>query len=265
MNPYTLSDDEVVRLCRPHNVQQSQILSAELSGRKVVKLTDRIVVKFGLGVTPQEAKAQQLAFQKVDGAVLRIPQVYCFFARRDAGYRSIGYLVMEYINGTSLEHVDWEATGMLPRVVASLNAVHSISGKYAGPVSGGDAHGNLWSEYGSGTKFSNVTDLESYLNERLAYFKIAIHVPKEDLCLCHMDVAPRNFMIDLQGDLCLLDWATAGFYPRYFELWSIDFTQHVMGSSFGLELLQSLGATTAEMLEVQKLSLVYRFNARGTM
>ena len=154
---------------------------------------------------------------------------------------------------------------MLPRVVASLNAVHSISSNHPGPVSGGEAHDNLWSEYGSGTTFHNVNDLESYLNERLVYFKSPIHVPKEDLCLCHMDVAPRNFMIDLPGKLCLLDWATAGFYPRYFELWSIDFAQHVMGSSIGPNLLRSLKATSAEMLEVQKLSLVYRFNARGTM
>ena len=111
MNPYSLSDDEIVQLYQSHEIQQSQILSVELSGRKVVRLTEGIVVEFGLGVTPQEATAQQLAFQKVNRDVLRIPQVYRFFSRPDAGFWPIGYLVMESINGTSLEDVNWEATG----------------------------------------------------------------------------------------------------------------------------------------------------------
>lgn len=79
-----------------------------------------------------------------------------------------------------------------------------------------------------------------------------------------MDVVPRNFMIDLQGRLCLLDWATAGFYPRYFELWSIEFSQRLMGTHFDLELLDLLQTTPTERLKVQNLTLVYRYNAHHT-
>lgn len=37
------------------------------------------------------------------------------------------------------------------------------------------------------------------------------------LVFTHQDLAPRNMMIGTDGNLWLLDWERAGFYPRYFE------------------------------------------------
>ena len=158
----------------------------------------------------------------------------------------------------------WEQPGMSIRVVAAVNAINSISSKDPGPVSGGVAHHSLWSENGSGMTFRHVHHLEVYLNQRLSFFQRETHIREEDLRLCHMDVAPRNFMIDPQGRLYLLDWATAGFFPRYFELWAIEFTQTVLGKSFGPEMIQNLGATPEEMAELETLTLVYRYNSRFT-
>jgi Phosphotransferase enzyme family len=100
------------------------------------------------------------------------------------------------------------------------------------------------------------------MNKRLSFFDETVSITDESMCLCHLDLAPRNFMIDSAGRLCLLDLATAGFYLRYFELWSIDFAQYVLGGHFGPELLQQLEATQAEMLEVAKLHSIYRYNSR---
>ena len=265
MTSLTLSDDEIVHLCQKVNSHHLKILSRPSSGRKVFNITADVVVKFGLGVTLQEASAQQLAYRKVNNEVLRIPQIYRFFSRQDSESYSVGYLVMENIEGMNLEQSKWEESDLLSRVVEAMNALHSIPGDYPGPISGGEAQGSLWSEYGSGKSFREIRDLESYLNERLTYFETAIQMKEGGLCLCHMDAAPRNFMIDLEGRLCLLDWATAGFYPRYFELWSIEFAQHVMGESFGPSLLQHLNATPEETLEIQRLTLVYRYNSHHTM
>jgi aminoglycoside phosphotransferase (APT) family kinase protein len=265
MSPLTLSDDEIVQLCQRLDSNHLNILSKPSSGRKVFKVTDEVVVKFGLGVTLQEARAQQLAYQNVSSGVLRIPRIYRFFSRQEFESYTMGYLVMENIEGINLEQSKWEDSDILPRIVKALNALHSIPGEYPGPISGGEAQGSLWSEYGSGTSFREIRDLEFYLNERLMYFGTAIQVKEGGLCLCHMDTAPRNFMIDLEGRLCLLDWATAGFYPRYFELWSIEFGQHVMGDNFGISLLRYLDATPEETVEVQKLTLVYRYNSHYAM
>ncbi|KAI9820415.1 MAG: hypothetical protein M1832_003748 [Thelocarpon impressellum] len=35
--------------------------------------------------------------------------------------------------------------------------------------------------------------------------------------MTHHDLAPRNLLVDPAGQLWLLDWDLAGWYPRYFE------------------------------------------------
>lgn len=261
MDTLPFNDDDIVHLCHNYGVLQLPLLSHESSGRKVVRLSDGIVVKFGLGVTQQEAMAQQLAFKEVNREVLCIPQVYHFFERPDSLFWKTGYLVMEYVEGVTVEQMAWEQPGMLMRIVVAVNAINSIPSKIPGPVSGGVAHHSLWSENGSRIAFQNVHHLEAYLNERLSFFQRETHIREEDLRLCHMDVAPRNFMIDRLGRLYVLDWATAGFFPRYFELWAIEFTQTVSGTSFGPDLIHSLKATPEEMLELENLTLVYRYNS----
>lgn len=254
-----LCDEGIIQQCQQRSADPSCIVGDATLGRNVILLTENVVVKFGLGVTLQEASAQRLAFQRVRTDILRDPRVHWFFTRPDWRHQSTGYLVMERIIGCDLAHIGHDKAGLLPRIVAGLDAIHSLPGKAPGPVSGGEAHGSVWSESGAGMPFSGITGLRTYLNERLAMFGTSIRLHEEELCLCHMDVAPRNVMIDLKGRLCLLDWATAGFYPRYFELWSIEFSQHVMASDFGQELLHSLNASAEEILQVEKLNLVYRY------
>ncbi|KAI1262613.1 hypothetical protein F5Y18DRAFT_429831 [Xylariaceae sp. FL1019] len=42
-------------------------------------------------------------------------------------------------------------------------------------------------------------------------------VKPQRLVLTHHDLAPRNLMVDQAGDLWLVDWDYAGWYPPYFE------------------------------------------------
>jgi hypothetical protein len=39
----------------------------------------------------------------------------------------------------------------------------------------------------------------------------------ETFVFTHHDLAPRNILLGTFGELCLLDWDFAGFYPIYFE------------------------------------------------
>lgn len=261
MDSSSFNNDGIVRLCQQYKALQLPLLSPEETDRKVIRVSDGVVVKFGPGVTRSEACAQQIAFQHVDPKALRIPRVYHFFEGPGMHSLKTGYLVMEYIEGVTLEQMGWEQPGMLMRLVAAVNAINSISSTVPGPVSGGEAQHPLWSECGSDTEFPHVDDLNAYLNERLSFFHKEILVREDELCLCHMDLAPRNFMIDRRGNLCLLDWGTAGCYPRYFELWAIEFTRWGMETSFGPELVQSLKPTPEEKLQLETLSLVYGYNS----
>ena len=160
MASFNFSDQEILNFCQHYD--EHSILSQESSGRKVIEMTAGVVVKFGIGVTVQEANAQQLAFQKINSKALRIPRVYRFFSRQNSELWSIGYVAMEKIEGVNLEQGNWDASDLCQRVAASLNALHSVSSDYPGPVSGGEAQGHLWSEDGSGTAFLDTKHLEMY-------------------------------------------------------------------------------------------------------
>jgi thiamine kinase-like enzyme len=42
-------------------------------------------------------------------------------------------------------------------------------------------------------------------------------LPTEPFVFTHHDLAPRNILLRPSGELWLLDWDLAGFYPIYFE------------------------------------------------
>lgn len=63
--------------------------------------------------------------------------------------------------------------------------------------------------------------------------------------LCHLDIAPRNIIWCDDGCICLLDWASAGFYPRLLEYVSL----HLQKDQ---KLLNALGFITENEEEQQK-------------
>lgn len=86
MDLSALRDADIIQYCQRHGSDQARVLSNASLGREVTKLTDDVVVKFGPGVTLQEANAQQLASERVSREVLRIPHIYRFFAGTDSQY-----------------------------------------------------------------------------------------------------------------------------------------------------------------------------------
>jgi hypothetical protein len=94
MASYLPSDKEIILLCRN---------SRNLFGRGSVKISESVFVKFGLGILPAEAATQKYVWEQVDHNVFRVPQPYRYFQDKSLGPElTIGYLVMEYINGISL-------------------------------------------------------------------------------------------------------------------------------------------------------------------
>jgi hypothetical protein len=95
---------------------------------------------------------------------------------------------------------------LLRRIAMSLQHINMITGSSAGPIGGGQAHGSLWSEYGSRTKFDSKDDIQEWLNERLAIDQRSVDLSTHQLRLCHLDVAPRNLLILPDDKICFLDW-----------------------------------------------------------
>lgn len=161
------------------------------SGRRVVKISEQAVIKFGIGVTESEANNQRGAYQLLDPSIVRVPQVYRFFTKGQ-----YGYIVMEYIKGQILTPL--EDQRLIRRVARVLEHLAELSCRVPGPLRSGVPRGLLWPE-NEDLSFVNILDVERYFNSRL-------------------DVAPRNILWQEDGTICLLDWECAGFYPRILEV-----------------------------------------------
>lgn len=77
------TESELIALCQ--TAEQPEVLGGEYYGNKVIKISDTLVVKFGIGVTREEADNQSKAYSIVDHRTVHIPRVYRFFTNGPYG------------------------------------------------------------------------------------------------------------------------------------------------------------------------------------
>ncbi|OCL07946.1 kinase-like protein [Glonium stellatum] len=205
----TATNDEIVQHCLRSNPDRNVISELE-GGLSIIRISEDAIVKCGLGVTEFEARNQQQAYKMIDPAIIRIPRVYRFFAH---GYT--GYIVMEYVNGQSLSTVE-DPNIYLEAMVKVLKHFEKMQHDKPGPFHGGLAYGQLWLDYDLIAP-TTISDVEEYYNRRQLKALPNLNLKAFPLVFCHLDIAPRNILVLQDGSLCLVDWATAGFYPRLFE------------------------------------------------
>ncbi|KAK6595527.1 C6 zinc finger domain protein [Botrytis cinerea] len=168
------------------------------------------VAKFGIGVMASEAETQRFACQKVDSKIVYVPQVYRYFHWND-----FGYLFMEYMPSRQLDELDLD---------------EHTDRQIPGPIGGGQPQGYLWGDNGAGTTFTFTSDLEDWLNKRLAMRGKSIDLTSHPLVLCHMDLCRRNMILRDDNTISLVNWGCSGLYPRYFEFASLSFMMPYDGS-----------------------------------
>ncbi|KAJ6087771.1 kinase-like protein [Penicillium canescens] len=59
--------------------------------------------------------------------------------------------------------------------------------------------------------------MEKWFNSRLFAHNPKLNLQGYELVSCHLDIVPRNILWLEDGSMCLVDWASAGYYPRLFE------------------------------------------------
>jgi len=109
LNLNSLSDSDIVLLCRNPNV----IISGDPNVRCLAKLSDDVIVKCGWSVTPEEAANQDFVYKYSCVCDLKVPKIYQYFRMHN-----IGYIVMEFIHGTSLEKVPFHKHAGLVQYLA---------------------------------------------------------------------------------------------------------------------------------------------------
>jgi Phosphotransferase enzyme family len=208
MNEYS-TNMELIEFCA--NPPQECVLGGIPYGNRVVLISSRALVKFGMGLTEDEAINQSKAYELVDPQIVRIPKVHRYFSDN----KGRGYIVMDFVEGEVLEPL--EDPIRISTVTAILNHLASFHARVPGPLHRGATNGLLFFAYDGDAIFTDVKDLERWWNLRLLPGETGAYFQGLDLVLCHLDVAPRNILWKDGEVPCLVGWASAGYYPRCFE------------------------------------------------
>ncbi|CAG8050980.1 unnamed protein product [Penicillium olsonii] len=178
-------------------------------GKRVIRVSDHEVVKCGPDVTKEEADNQRIAHGLLENRLVRVPRVFDFFSDE----QDCGYIVMEYIDGTVMDPADDSA---LRKVADLMDYFATLRHTNPGSLCGGPCRGILFPET-EDLLFDNLDHMERWFNSRLLPSDPNISFQGCDLVFCHLDLAPRNILLQKDGTICLVDWASAGYYPRLFE------------------------------------------------
>jgi hypothetical protein len=201
-----LSDLEVIALCKAPNVK---ILSGPDSSSRVLHILPDIVVKVGRFVIEEEYLNQKAAFKLLDPSIVRVPVAHRFIE-----HGQTGYLVMDFADGAVLSLC--EAKSMSCQLGKVLLHLHDIQGDVPGPLGRrGAVKGVLWPDE-EDIVFNDTKRFEEWMTERLMRPGHQFTLRGAKLVMCHLDFVPRNILVK-NGTITLLDWASAGYFPRVFE------------------------------------------------
>ncbi|KAJ9622148.1 hypothetical protein H2204_011655 [Knufia peltigerae] len=201
-------DAEIIEWCK--RARPDHLLSNPISGNKVLRLNESLVVKFGVLLSEDETRSQMKAYEILDPAIVRVPRVHRYFQDSE----SLGYIIMDYMEGEQKDAVN--TTDQVRDMSRILQHLASHKSQKPGPLGGGPSSCLLFRASDDAT-FASVEDLEAWFNMRLFDRAGQVSFQQMELVLCHLDLFPRNILwLDGQPP-CVLDWATAGFYPRLFE------------------------------------------------
>ena len=196
------------------------------------KIIDQAVVKFGAGVKKEGANNQRGRYGLLNPDIVRVPRVYRFFVNGP-----FGYLVMEYRKGRTPDRSD--DPGLVRRVAYVVAQYSDIASGTPGPLGGGVSRGLPWPDDQYLT-FRTIQEMQEFYNSRLARADMKLRLAGCKVVLSHLDIAPRNSLLLEDGSLCLLDWESAGFYPRYFEHCGQQIGKDVRFNRLLLESMENL-------------------------
>ncbi|RDB18663.1 hypothetical protein Hypma_014698 [Hypsizygus marmoreus] len=195
----------------------SGVILYEATGRKVIQITETLVVKCGAWAT----EVHNLNFVRAHTDI-PVPRPYLFF-HKGLGY----YAVMEYIPGDTLE-MRWDSLEESMRMsvveqlggyLRQLRTLENFS-SVPGPVDRTPCCGRWFGLFDAGP-FETYDDLIAWLNRKRDASRNTTHEPFTTegykLVFTHQDLAPRNMILDKSNRLWVLDWELAGWYPSYFE------------------------------------------------
>lgn len=114
----------------------------------------------------------------------------------------------------------------IEKVASVVKYLATFKHNIPGPLGGGISRGLLFSETHD-VNFGSLDGMEKWFNSRLFAHHPKLSFQGCELVLCHLDIATRNILLQVDGTSYLVDssWTFAGYYPRLFEFcaqWIIE-------------------------------------------
>ena len=157
-------------------------------------------------------------------------------------YEDMVFTIMERIEGHTLEDA-WPSLGWCTSYHLALQLrqfilnMRSVTSTTAGSLATGDCRSFWLDDFFRLPAGAAPKDISAFLSFWIDFISIrqelkkgSHHLPLREpsglqpnkLVFTHHDLAPRNVMLDTLGQMWLLDWDFAGFYPPYFEYASMN-------------------------------------------
>jgi serine/threonine protein kinase len=186
----------------------------------IVRLSRQLIMKFGPAIREDEISVTKRVLADTN---IRTPTLHRSFL-----HHSGGYMVMDYIDGSTLETI-WDGINEASRdaigreIAEMVSSLQTIRFSEPGTLSGGSSRGVWFSEY-EPEPFKGTEDFNNFFNRKLAvsmrFGQAKLDLPPfcfDSFCLVHQDLKPINFILDGHGKLWIIDWGSAGAYPPVFE------------------------------------------------
>lgn len=196
----------------------------------IILLSSRYLAK---SYRANEAEDAIRATELAVGLGIHVPRI-----RRTVIHGGTAYCIMDRILGKSLE-VEWPRLGWIATARLALqlrqiiNRLRSIPSPTAGsPVSGECRSFYIEDRYSLPPR-ADSEQINSFINFWVNFVSIRQEVKKtrtqhsacanpvlsgdHPLVFTHHDLAPRNILLDSEGQVWLTDWDEAGWYPKFFE------------------------------------------------
>ncbi|KAK0450313.1 uncharacterized protein EV420DRAFT_1750410 [Desarmillaria tabescens] len=166
-------------------------------------------------VPADEVSAMRLA----ESMGIRVPQIHRIVPAMNVYSTGGQYLIM-----TQPTLGWWPTFRLALQLRRYLKAMRQRTSLTAGGLVSGSAFCHFWDfdSYGPELRAS-PENLREYMNWWILHLPPT--KPRQDLeikpfsmfMFSHIDLHTRNMMVDEQGQLWLIDWGSAGFYPPFFE------------------------------------------------
>jgi aminoglycoside phosphotransferase (APT) family kinase protein len=226
----------------------------------VMRISQNLVLKCGRSVLPSEAENMRFA---TANTTIRIPKVHHSFNVPGPGYfGTMGYIVMDYVEGTSLANC-WDdldfgkRQDVVNQVSGIIQQLQSVQFERPGPIGGGPCRGRWFTDYTAGP-FAGRQEIENWFNHKLTICKGTGNA-RQDIpafnfpafVLTHQDISPRNLILDPCGQIWLIDWAYSGAYPPCFEAAAL--TDQAQFPDFSQQLLQKIHKNPREIEQLRSI------------